>query len=162
MPTKAVGKKSKSSVKNGTGKNAQQKKKSPPKKPPVKTRSSAVSPATESSATAETKQGRQAESPGARREKRSETRPLTTADIPDIVSVVVRGMPQSAEAIPSSSTRQKRASHHKQKNTDQPSQATRRRITRTTPTPEMDDSSDKGDADHRILVSYVVVRVMSM
>ena len=97
MPTKVVGKKLKSSVKNGTGKNAQQKKKSPPKKPPVKTRSSAVSPATESSAKAGTKRGRQAESPGARREKRSKTRLLTTADIPDIVSAVVRGMPQSAE-----------------------------------------------------------------
>ena len=63
----------------------------------LKTRSSAVSPATESSAKAGTKRGRQAESPGARREKRSKTRPLTTADIPDIVSAVVRGMPQSAE-----------------------------------------------------------------
>ena len=164
MPTKAVGKKSKSSVKNGTGKNAQQKKKSPPKKPPVKTRSSAVSPANESSAKAGTKRRRQAESPGARREKRSKTRPLTTADIPDIVSAVVRGMPQSAEATPSSSTRQKRASRHKQKNTDQPSQSTRRHVTRTTPTPETDDSSNEGDADHedfgKLCSSACYVRVM--
>ena len=164
MPTKAVGKKLKSSVKNGAGKNARQKKKSPPKKPPVKTRSSAVSPANKSSAKAGTKRGSQVEGPGARREKRSKTRPLTTADIPDIVSAVVRGMPQSAEAAPSSSTRQRGASRHKQKSTGQPSQSTRRRVTRTTPAPETDDSSNEGDADHedfgKLCSSACYVRVM--
>ena len=145
MPTKAKGKKSKSSAKNPTEKTAQQKK-SLPKRPPAKTRSSAI----ESSTTAGTKRGRQAKSPGAPREKRSKTRPLTAADIPDIVSAVVKAMPQSAEASSTSSTPRKRSSRHKQRNTDQPSQATRRRVTGTTPTPETDDSSNEADTDNEV------------
>ena len=130
----------------------------------ISTRSSAISPAIESSATAGTKRGRQAKSPGALREKRSKTRPLTAADIPDIVSAVVKAMPQSAEASSTSSTPRKRSSRQKQRNTDQPSQATRRRVTGMTPTSATDDSSNEADTDNEVFgklcSSACYVRVM--
>ena len=126
MPPKPKGKKSQSSAKSSMAKNAQQKKKPTPKKLPEKTRSPAI------------------ETPC---ENRSKTHPLTAADIPDIVSVVVKAMPQPAEAS-TISTPQRSSSCCKQKNTDQLSQATRRRVTGTTLSTEAEESSDDGDADN--------------
>ena len=123
-------------------KNVQQKKKPMPKKPPEKTRS----PAIEMSAMAGMKR-RQTENSGAPCEKRSKTRPLIADDIPDIVSAVVKAMPQPAEAS-TISTPQRSFSRCKQKNTDQLSQATRRHVTGTMLSTEAEDSSDDGDADN--------------
>jgi len=108
----------------------QQKKKPLPMKPPAKTKSSATNMA----ATAGMKSG-QTTSPGALQEKRSKTRPLTAADIPDIVSAVVKAMPQSTKA---STTRAPRQS----------SRVSCSRVTATMPTAEVEDSSDDEDIDN--------------
>ena len=142
MPPKPKGKKSQSSAKSSMAKNAQQKKKPTPKKLPEKTRS----PAIKMPVTAGTKR-RQTENSGDPCEKRSKTCPLTAADILDIVSAVVKAMPQPAEAS-AISTPQRRSSRCKQKNTDQLSQATRRHITGMTLSTEAEDNSDDGDADN--------------
>ena len=146
MPPKPRGKKSQSSAKKSTETTAQRKK-SPLKRPPAQTRS----PATKTPATAGKTRGKP-DSPGASREKRLKTRPLTAADIPDIVSAVVKAMPQPAEADTIATPR--RPSRCKQINSDplaqQPTVAPqtrrrlpRRRIALTTETPTT-----------KILVSY--------
>jgi len=73
-------------------------------------------------------------SPGAPVEKRSKTRPLTAADIPDIMLAVMKAMPQSREAGATSATSRKtKPSRHKHESIDQPSQAMHSRDTGTMP-----------------------------
>ena len=133
-----------SSAKNTASKTGTQKTKPPPRKAPSKTSSAVIS----SSTTGRKRtQGESSEGP---REKRSRTRPLTAADIPDIVSAVVQAMPQPTET--STTRTPRRTPSRRKKNTeqpeDQPSGATRQRATRATTATETDDSSDDQDADN--------------
>ena len=134
-----------SSAKNTVSKTGTQKKtKPPPRKAPSKTSSAVIS---SSSAGRKRTQGESSEGP---REKRSRTRPLTAADIPDIVSAVVQAMPQPTET--SATPTPRRTPSRRKKNTEQPedqsSGATRQRATRATAAIETDGSSDDQDADN--------------
>jgi len=134
-----------SSVKNTASKTGTQKKtKPPPRKAPSKTSSAVISSSTTGR---KWTQGESSEGP---REKRSKTRPLTAADIPDIVSAVVWAMPQPTEA--STTPTPRRTPRRRKKNTeqpeDQPSVATRQRATHATAATETDDSFDDQDADN--------------
>jgi len=112
---------------------AQQKRKPPPRKLPAKTKSSA----TDMAATAGTKRG-QTISPGAPQEKWSKMRPLTAVDIPDIVSAVVKAMPQPTEASTTCALQQS-------------SRVSRSRVTAMMPTAEAADSFDDEDINNRVV-----------
>ena len=87
---------------------------------------------------------RKTESTGTPLVKRSKTRSLTAADIPDIVSAVVKAMPQLQDAT--SSMPRKRSSHRMQDTTDQARQST---CSRSTPpvTPTVTDPQDSTDEE---------------
>ena len=140
MPPKPKGKKSQSNAKHSTEKTTRQKKKAPPKKPPAKTGSRASETSGDSTRTGQKR--RKTKSTGSPLAKRSKTRPLTAADIPDIVSAVVKAMPQPQDAT--SSTPQ-RSSRRVQDTTDQASQSTCNRS--TLPITDPQDSTDE-DAEN--------------
>jgi len=95
------------------------------------------------------------ESTGLPQEKRSKTRPLTAADIPDIVTAVVKAMPQPTDTSMTLSPR--RTSSRRAKNTDQPggppNPGARRCVTPLTATAETEESSD---------VSHVEICVLTI
>jgi len=133
------------SAKNTASKPDTQRKTKPlPRKAPSKTSSAVISLSTTG------RKQTQGESSEGSREKRSKTRPLTAADIPDIVSAVVQAMPQPTEAGTTPTPR--RTPSRRKKNTDlpedQPSVATCQRATLATAATETDDSSDDQDADN--------------
>ena len=141
MPPKPKGKKSQSNAKHSTEKTTRQKKKAPSKKPPAKTGSRASEKSGNSTRAGQ--KGRKTKSTGAPLAKRSKTRPLTAADIPDIVLAVVEAMPQSQDAT---SSTPRRSSRRVQDTTDQASQSTRSHS--TPPVTDPQDSTNEEDADN--------------
>jgi len=93
---------------------------------------------------------KQAESTELHQEKRSKARPLTAADIPDIVTAVVKAMPQPTDTRTTLLPR--RSSSHRAKNTnqlgDQPNPGAHRRVALLTATAETEESSNDEDADN--------------
>ena len=138
MPPKPKGK---SIAKNSTEKTARQKKKAPPKRPPAKTGSRASEASRDSTMAGQKR--RETESTGTPLAKRSKIHHLTVAGIPDIVSAVVKAMPQPQDGT--SSMPRRRSSRHVQDNTDQASQATHSRS--TPPVTDPQDSTDEEDVE---------------
>jgi len=90
------------------------------------------------------------ESTGLPQEKRSKTCPLTAADIPDIITAVVKAMPQPTDTSTTLSSRRSSSRHAKSTNQlgDQPNPGARRRVRLLTATAETEESSDDEDVDN--------------
>ena len=91
---------------------------------------------------------RQANSTGGSRVKQPKTRPLMTADIPDIVSAVVQTLPSRTQTDPVRSSRWKRSNPAEMIKPTQTEQTSRRRRTGAPANPESQDSTDEEDIEN--------------
>ena len=91
---------------------------------------------------------RQANSTGGSRAKQPKIRPLTTADIPDIVSAVVQALPPRTQTDPVRSSRRKRSNPAETIQPTQTEQTSCRRRTGIPASPELQDSTDEEDIEN--------------